>query len=190
MTKEFAACGVDAISTAAEVNAVQVKLEDLIFRKFPFDGKREDHLADFARPCLVVSQEHIARELLRNRRAALREAAARIANLKRSRDAERIDAEVAAKTLVLDGNHRGLHRCRDLVDAQPFAITGANRHDHGAVGGMDTDHLAIGRRFEFGIGRQRLVSDGYGNCDHHQADQPCNQTDTEQPPHPAEASGL
>ena len=117
MTEKFAACRVDAISTAAEVNAVQVKLEDLIFRKFPLDSDGKDHLADFARPGFVVSQKHIARELLRNRRAALREAATRIANLKRSRDAERIDAEVAAKTLVLDGNHCGLHRCRDLVDA-------------------------------------------------------------------------
>ena len=71
---------------------------------------------NLARPGLVVGQEHIARKLLRDRRSALREAAARIANLKRAGDAQRIDPEVAAKTLVLDGDHRGLHRRRNLVD--------------------------------------------------------------------------
>ncbi len=55
---------------------------------------------------------------------------------------DRVDAQMTAKTAILDRDHRGAHRCRDFIVAQPAPEAGAERHQQGAVRGADPDHLA------------------------------------------------
>ena len=67
MIEKFARGCINAVSAAAEIDAVEIKFEDLILRKFALHRKRQDDFAEFARPCLIVGEEDVARKLLRDR---------------------------------------------------------------------------------------------------------------------------
>jgi hypothetical protein len=106
------------------------------------------NFAHFAAKIIFVRQEDGTRDLLGDGRGALQPlvgAAVHEGQLDRAGQADRIDADMRAEASVFDRHHRIAHHRRNLVVRQPLAIARPDRHDHRAVGGMDPNHLAVGR---------------------------------------------
>ena len=98
----------DAIGAGAEIDPVQVELEDLVLGVVALQPERQDRLLDLARGGALLGQEQVLGELLGQRRAALRDAAPRVRLLHdRAGDADRVDAEMLVEAPVLD-RHEGL----------------------------------------------------------------------------------
>ncbi len=66
--------------------------------------EREFHLLQLARHGALLGQEQVFRELLRQRRAALRDAAMQHVGDRGARDADRVDAVMRIEAAVLDGD--------------------------------------------------------------------------------------
>jgi hypothetical protein len=62
--------GFDPVSARAEIDAVQVHLQDLVLGVFGLQPEREDDLLHLALDGALRRQEHVFRKLLRQRRAA------------------------------------------------------------------------------------------------------------------------
>src|SRR5437588_6014015 len=98
---EIAVCrGFDSIGAGAEVDAVQIKFEDLILRIFVLEPKRENGFLDFAREGAFLGEEQILGKLLRESRAALHAAAARHVARQRAQDAKRIQAPMRVEAAI------------------------------------------------------------------------------------------
>jgi hypothetical protein len=159
----------DAPGAAAEIDGVEVKLEDVVLAELPFDPRRHDHLADLARVGQVVSHQQVFRDLLSDGRAALQ--ATRLGKVadEGADQAGLVDTPVAIEVLVF-----GRHKCvadllRNVGQRHPHAppvllehlcerLAFAIEHDAGAgqldalepgvvgqVGGrlvVEVDHIA------------------------------------------------
>src|SRR4029453_4040881 len=101
MAKEGPAGGIDAIGTTAEIDAVQIELEDLILGEFAFQGEGKDAFLPLSAERPAVGQEDVARQLLSDGRPALPPGSCLDPDLERARHADRIDADMAGETLVL-----------------------------------------------------------------------------------------
>src|ERR1700760_1928043 len=101
MPEEAPRGGVDAIGAAAEIDLVEIELEDLLLAEFPFQRERQDHLAKLAREGPAVGQEDVARELLGDGRSALHVRMAGRVDVERAGDADRVDADVVIEAAVL-----------------------------------------------------------------------------------------
>ena len=122
-----------AVDAGAEVDAVEVQLEDLLLGELRFDQHRQHGLAALAQVAPPVRQEERARQLLGDRAAALdRARRARIAD-DRARHRNRVDARMAEEAMVLDGDERVLEVRRDggdrhvvplLVEPEPAPAVG------------------------------------------------------------------
>ena len=97
MAEEGAAGGIDAIGAAAEINPVEIELEDLVLGEFALKRERQHRFPDLAAEGAAVGQEDVAGELLGDGRSALAPAAGLEPHLERARDADRVDAEMAAE---------------------------------------------------------------------------------------------
>ena len=71
MAEEAPRRSVDAIGAAAEINPVEIQLEDLVLGEFALDGQRQHAFLDLAAEGAAVGEEDVARELLSDGRAAL-----------------------------------------------------------------------------------------------------------------------
>ena len=172
MAEEIPRRGVDSVGAAAEIDAVEIKLEDLVLAELAFEREREDRFLDLADEAAVVGQEDVARELLGDRRGRADLVALDDRRAERAGDADRIDADVAAEAPVLGRDHRRAHLRRDLVVGQPAAEARAHRHQHLAVGGADADHLAeVGALGELGVARKVGGGDGDRDDEREKAEQ-------------------
>jgi hypothetical protein len=112
----------------AEVDVVEVQLEELVFRQARVEHHRQDRLDELPPPGALVREEALLHDLLRNRRAALRDAARAHVREERAEDADRIDTDVAAEAHVLRGDEGIDDVLRQVVeqhrrrDAPPAAI--------------------------------------------------------------------
>jgi hypothetical protein len=104
----------DAVEAVAEIHLVQVQLEDLVLGELTLDPPREHRLFQLAPQRLVGREKALARELLRQRAAALRRAVRAKVVERRGHHANHVDAAVIVETLILDGNDRVHHVGRDL----------------------------------------------------------------------------
>ena len=102
-----------AVDAAAEIDAVEVELENLGFGQAALDHQREDHLLELAAELPLVGEEDGARELLGERAGAFFDAAARAGRgTDRAADADGIDAGMGIEAVIFDGDHRVLQvRC-------------------------------------------------------------------------------
>jgi hypothetical protein len=100
----------DAVRAVAEVDLVAVQREDLALRVALLDLDGEDRLLDLALPGLLVGEEQVARELLRQRARAA--GLAPLEDVLDQRDDDARDAE--AEVLIELGVLGGLDRLRSL----------------------------------------------------------------------------
>ena len=171
MVKETATCGIDPISAAAEIYFIQIEFEDLVLGEFGLHGQRKNDLANFAPKLLVAIQIYVARQLLRDRRTALRPATFNRPHIHRSRNANGVDAGVQIISTIFDGDHRVLHFGRQLVDGQPTSETRTKRLNDSAVCGTYADHLPVGGSFQIFKTVNFATCNRDKNAKHHDAQQ-------------------
>ena len=113
--------GLDAVGLIAVVDLVQVHLEDLLLAEGARRLHGEDRFLDLPRERWLVTQEARLDELLRDRRATLRDRPARGVRVHRSDDATDVDARIGPERFVLDGDRRVLHLLGDGIEADELA---------------------------------------------------------------------
>ena len=109
----------DPVGAVAEVDRVQVRLQDPLLRPGlrALELPRVGGLAHLAGDRLLVAVERVLDELLRDRRAALDDALAANVRDERAADATEVDPVVLPEAPVLDCDDRVPHRVGDLVVA-------------------------------------------------------------------------
>ena len=175
---EIGACGgLEAVGALAEVNLVDVELENLVLGEVVLDLHRQHRLGQFARHGLFIRQEEIARHLHGDGGGAFLDAPGQQVRTCRAQHAEGIDAAVRVKALVLGGDDRLLHVFRNFVDSNEGAALFAEFADQGAVRGVDAQRqfgFVVCERLEGGqLGidqcccqaRQRRADHGEAECD-------------------------
>jgi hypothetical protein len=111
----------NAVGAAAEVDLVQVQLQDLAFAVAVLDLARDAHLAELAPQRFLVRRQllgkEVARQLHRDRARAFLESTRPDVLHEGTRDAPPIDAVVGPETFVLDGDERVGHVLRQGIEA-------------------------------------------------------------------------
>ena len=96
----------DPVIAAAEIDAVQIKLQNLLFREAAFEPERDHELFSFTPESPIRLEKQVLRKLLRDRGAALHDLIVVQVRLDGAREADRIEAEMIEKPPVLRGEHR------------------------------------------------------------------------------------
>ncbi len=145
---EVGLCGHrEAVGALAEIDLVEVKLEDLVLRQAALDLQREQDFIELAIEGLLARQEEVSRHLHGDRRGALAASARGHVGDCRAHDAKRVDAGMFVEALVLgredglleDGRHVGdvHHAAAFLAEfAQQVAVGSEHpqRHTRAIVG--------------------------------------------------------
>ena len=129
----------DAIGARAEIDTIEIKLENFVLGVFALEPQREFSFLEFALKRALLREEQVFRELLCQRRAALRPAAMQQVGKCRARDACGIDAEMRIEPPVLDGDERLGQIGRQVLQRDVGAGHLAACRDHAAVGADDLD---------------------------------------------------
>jgi hypothetical protein len=109
--------GGEAVGALAEVDLVDVDLENLVLGEVVLDLEGEQRLVDLARQGLLAGQEEIARHLHGDGAGALALAATGEVGVGGAQHAERVDAGMLVEALVLGREDGLLHRRRHVLDA-------------------------------------------------------------------------
>ena len=109
--------GVGAVGATAQIDAIEIQLEDLRLVEAGLDPERVERLLDLAGEAALGREEHQLRELLADRAAALDHAAGLEIADEGAADADRIDARMLVEAPVLDRDHRLGQPGRDLARA-------------------------------------------------------------------------
>ena len=91
-----------AIGAGAEIHAVQIQFEDLVFRIFMLKPEREDRLLDLSRNGPLLGQKEVFGELLGQCRTALHHAAACYITNQGAQNSLGIDSQMRIKAAILD----------------------------------------------------------------------------------------
>ena len=129
--------GIDAIGAGAEIDAVEIELEDLLLAEARLEPDREDDLLDLPLEGPLGREEEVLGKLLGQRRAALDDAAGAEIGDHGAGQPDRVDAEMVVEAAVLDRHHRLGQVGRHLVERQARAGRVAAIADQLAVGGDD-----------------------------------------------------
>ncbi len=113
--------GLDAVGAAAEVDGVQVALEDRRLGLLLLHLQGEERLLDLARKGALLAEVEDLDVLLGDRRRALGGVALRVGE-RGAEDALRVDAAVGVERAVLSGDRRVLHRLRDVGQRDRLAV--------------------------------------------------------------------
>ena len=113
--------GLNTAAAVAEVDEVQVRLENFVFRVVLLEAQRTEDLCHLALYSHLVVAGHVLHDLLGNRRAAAGRRAGELAE-NGFRRALPVHAVVAFKALVLNGDERVPHMLGDLVDTHERAV--------------------------------------------------------------------
>ncbi len=114
--------GLDAVHPGAQVDAVQVELEDLFLGELRFDQQRDPALLDLAGEGLHVREEDRAGELLGQGAAALHPRPAADVAHHRAAETDRIDSRMIVEAAILDRDDRVLQIDRDFVERDVMAL--------------------------------------------------------------------
>ena len=114
----------DAVHARAEIDAIQVQLEDLLLAETHLDQHGDDRLFRFPRKGGDVGEEERARQLLGQRAAALGERPAAHVADHCPRQPDGIDARVGVEPAIFDGDDGMLEIGGDLIqrDVAPLFI--------------------------------------------------------------------
>jgi hypothetical protein len=128
-----------AVRPGAQVDLVQVQLQDRVLGKIVLDLDRDPRLLEFAGQRLLAADvvgEDVARELHRDGREALREPEREQVVLDRTQDAQVIDPVVVVEALVLGGDEGLAHRHGNLAQGDHGAALGTELADQATVRGV------------------------------------------------------
>ena len=150
----------DAIGARAEVDAVEIHLQNLRLGELSLEPQRKQRFLELAVDRAFLRQEEILGELLRDGRTALRDGAVQHVGDKGTPDAEWVDAVVFVETAILDGDECLRHIARHFSQRQRLAgeIAAARK-----CAALDVDNLdrrrALGN-FQRLDGRQMRAGPG------------------------------
>ena len=149
--------GADPVDVVREEDLIQVELEDLVLGVVLLDPLGEGQLLELPGDRLVVriGLERVLHELLRDRRAALDDAAGADVRDRRADQREDVDRAMVIEPGVLRREHRLLRPRADLVQRHDLAVVQIDVREHGlAVGRVDRRALRQVRDLrEFGARR-------------------------------------
>ena len=132
--------GRDAVVAEAEIDLVEIELEDLLLRIGGLDAEGDQRLAYLALERALVADEEVLGDLLRDGGCALHMLGALQQDHHGARDAFRIDAVMRVEILVLGRDEGMLHQRRNRIARQIepalARIFGQNR----AVARVDAGH--------------------------------------------------
>jgi hypothetical protein len=120
----------DAVHAGAQIDAIQIQLENLLLRQLRLDEDRQHRFSNFSRVALPVRQEERTSELLRDGAPALYRAGLARVPHDRAPHRDRVQAGMPEETVIFDGDERVLQVRRDgceryllalLVEAEPPA---------------------------------------------------------------------
>ncbi len=112
----------DAVGAVAEVDRVEVALQDLLLAQLVVDLDGEDGLADLADVGLLLRQVQDLDVLLGDRGATTGDLATLRVVPRGADDAPQVDAAIGVERPVLGRDHGGLHRLRHLVEGDVLAV--------------------------------------------------------------------
>ena len=133
-----------AVSALSEVDLIEIKFQNLLFRILALDLQREEDLLHLALDRPILCQIGVLRELLRDRRASLCNRPARDVGIDGAQDAARVDAHVLVETIVLDRDESVLQVLRNLRELYGFAVL--RRMDVGDLVAVDVINMGGCRR--------------------------------------------
>ena len=145
----------------AEIHLVEVGDEDFLFGEMRLEPRRHDRLGRLPVESLLVRQEVILDELLRQRAATLHHVTGPQVRPQRAHDTARIDAVMLVEAPVLDQFDAGAQQRRHVGGRQHQAVFTMDREyaaDHGRIEAEHGQLRAIGR-LERGD-RVRVRADG------------------------------
>ena len=140
--------GVDAVGAGAEIDAVEIELENFGLGEFALEPERQHHFLQLAPERALLGEEQVLGELLRDGRAALRDAAMQHVGRKRAREPDRIDAEVAVEAAILDRDEGARQIGRQLLERDGGAVHLAAGRERLAVDADDLDRWRALGNFE------------------------------------------
>ena len=133
----------DAVGAEAEIDLVEIELEDLVLGVGPLDLEREQRLLDLAGERHFVGQQEVLGDLLRDGRGALRPPVAAVVlrvDNRRARHALKVEPVVVVEILVL-GREEGVdHHLRHGLDRDVEPALGGVFGNQRAVGGVHAGH--------------------------------------------------
>ena len=157
--------GLDAVGAGAEIDAVEIEFENLGLGMLALQPQREFDLLQLALHGALLGQEQVFRQLLRQRRAALADAAMHDVRHRRARNAERVDAVMRIEAAILDGD-KGLRQIgRQVFQRNVAAGHFAARRQHAAVEAGDLDGRRTLRNFQR-LDRGQMRADPDHDADH------------------------
>jgi hypothetical protein len=137
--------GLDAVGPGAEIDPVQIELEDLLLGEARLQPDRQDQLLGLPAIVLRRRQEEVAGELLGDGRAAAQRAAAlavaHVVDLAAG-DAPRIESEVPVVPAVLDGDEGLWDIGRQGVEIDRRRVLAA-AHRHQRAGTVEVRHRGL-----------------------------------------------
>ena len=149
--------GGKAVRALAQVDLVDVELEDLIFGQAVLDLEGEQHLVELAGERFFLGQEEIARDLHGDRARALPRAAGHEIGQRGAQRRRVIHAAMLVEALVFCREDRLAHLLRDIFDLDegaPLFAEFADQHAFGAIYAQRHLGLVIGEHVQ---GRQRRI---------------------------------
>ena len=142
------ACCLHAIGAGAEIDAVEIKLENFGLGVLALQPERQFDFLQFALEGALLGQEQVLGQLLGERRAALRHAAMQDVGDRRAQNAPGVDAEMRIEAPVLDGDERLRQIRRQILQRDIAAGHFAANGEHAAIGAGDLDRRRPFRDFE------------------------------------------
>ena len=141
--------GFRAVGPVAQVNLVQIQLEDLLLLEDPFDLDRQHDLVELAQEALLPVEEEVARHLHGDGRAAGADLLIAKQLQGGAQQALGVDPGVFEEALVLGGQHRLDERLGQFFIGDRFAAFLTVLGDQLVIAGVDTQrnlvfHLADG----------------------------------------------
>ena len=94
------------MGAAAHIGAVEIELEDLVLGQVELEPERQERFLDLALERALVGEEEVLGELLRDRGAALHDAAAAGVDRHGAEGADRVDAPMLVEAPVLGRERR------------------------------------------------------------------------------------
>ncbi len=143
----------EAVRALAEVDLVDVDLEDLVLGEFRLDLEGEQRLVQLSGQGFLRREEKVPGHLHGDGACPLAPPPGDQIRIGRSYDADIIDAGMLVEPVVLGGEDRLLHHRRDVLDADRHAAFLAELADQDAVGGVDAQRdlgLVVGDGVEGG----------------------------------------